>query len=106
MLLPKVPSLVPLWVFLALSAALSWTAWLWPIDHRIVLITKFHGWKSTWPLYNVKLVVGNALPGLLALVWVAAQGQQELRALLSSLLRGEADSDGMLYHWPYLSWCS
>jgi len=77
--------LLPLWVFLALSAALSWTVWLWPIDHRLALITKFHGWRSTWPLYNIKLVIGNALPGLLALVWAAVQGKQELRDLLSSL---------------------
>jgi uncharacterized protein len=74
-----------IWAFLALSAALSWTVWLWPIDHRLALITKFHGWRSTWPLYNVKLVIGNALPGLLALVWTAAQGRQEFHDLLSSL---------------------
>ena len=78
-------SLRPLWLFLAASAALSWTVWLWPIDHRLAIITKFHGWRSTWPLYNVKMVIGNALPGLLALVWVAVQGKQELRDLLSSL---------------------
>jgi membrane protease YdiL (CAAX protease family) len=72
-------------MFLAASAALSWTVWLWPIDHRLALITKVHGWRSTWPLYNAKLIVGNALPGLLALVWAAVQGKQELRDLLSSL---------------------
>jgi membrane protease YdiL (CAAX protease family) len=72
-------------MFLAASAALSWTVWLWPIDHRLALITKFHGWRSTWPLYNVKLVIGNALPGLLALIWVAVEGKQQLRDLLSSL---------------------
>jgi uncharacterized protein len=77
--------LLPLWVFLALSAALCWTVWLWPIDHRLALVTKFHGYRSTWPLYNIKMVIGNALPGLLALVWVAVQGKQELRDLLSSL---------------------
>jgi membrane protease YdiL (CAAX protease family) len=31
------------------------------------------------------MVIGNALPGLLALIWVAVQGKQELRELLSSL---------------------
>jgi len=72
-------------VFLAASAALSWTVWLWPINRRLALITTFHGWRSTWPLYNIKLMIGNALPGLLALVWVAVQGKQELRDLLSSL---------------------
>lgn len=78
-------SLLPLWLFLAASAALSWTVWLWPVDHRLALITRFHGWRSTWPLYNVKLVIGNTLPGLLALVWTALQGKQELSNLLSSL---------------------
>lgn len=77
--------LLQLWVFLAASAALSWTVWLWPIDHRLALITKFHGWRSTWPLYNIKMIIGNALPGLLALVWAAVQGRQQLRDLLSSL---------------------
>jgi membrane protease YdiL (CAAX protease family) len=76
---------LPLWVFLTASAALSWTVWLWPINHRLALVTKFHGWRSTWPLYDIKMVIGNALPGLLALVWVAVQGKQELRDLLSSL---------------------
>lgn len=77
--------LLQLWMFLAASAALSWTVWLWPIDHRLALVTKVHGWRSTWPLSNVKLVIGNALPGLLALVWAAVRGKQELRDLLSSL---------------------
>jgi len=77
--------LSPLWVFLAASAALSWTVWLWPIDHRLVIVTNFYGWRSTWPLYNQKMVVGNALPGLLALIWAAVQGRQQLRELLSSL---------------------
>ena len=31
------------------------------------------------------MVIGNALPGLLALVWVTVQGRQQLRDLLSSL---------------------
>lgn len=77
--------LLSLLVFLALSAALSWTVWLWPINHHLALITKFHGWRSTWPLYNIKLMIGGGLPGLLALAWVAVQGKQELRDLLASL---------------------
>lgn len=78
-------SLLSVWLFLAASAALSWTVWLWPIDHRLALIIKFHGWRVAWPLYIQKLVIGNALPGLLALAWAAMQGRQQLRALLSSL---------------------
>ena len=78
-------SLLPLWVFLAASAALSWTVWLWPIDHRLVIVTNFYGWRITWPLYIQKMVIGNALPGLLALVWAAVQGRPQLRELLSSL---------------------
>ena len=64
----NVESLLPLWVFLAASAALSWTVWLWPIDHRLVIVTNFYGWRVTWPLYTQKIVIGNALPGLLALI--------------------------------------
>jgi hypothetical protein len=63
--------LLPLWVFLALSAALSWTVWFWPISHRLAFRIAFHGWRSTWPLYNIKLLIGNALPGLLALIWAS-----------------------------------
>jgi membrane protease YdiL (CAAX protease family) len=33
----------------------------------------------------MKLVIGNALPGLLALIWVAVQGRRQLRDLLSNL---------------------
>jgi uncharacterized protein len=36
-------------------------------------------------LYNIKMMIGGALPGLLALVWVGVQGKQQLRDLLSSL---------------------
>jgi membrane protease YdiL (CAAX protease family) len=88
--LANAESLLPLWVFLAASAALCWTVWLWPINHRLALITKFHGYRSTWPLYNIKMMIGGVLPGLLAMVWVGVQGKRQLRDLLSSLFAWRA----------------
>jgi CAAX protease family protein len=84
---PRLPAkgLLPLWVFLGLSAALSWTVWLWhPSNHAFSVSVQ--GWRVTWPLANMKLLVGNILPGLLALVWVSVEGKQQLRDLLSTLV--------------------
>lgn len=76
--------LLPLWIFLGLSAALSWTVWLWPASNRAFYVSG-QGWRFTWPLANIKLLIGNCLPGVLALVWASVQGKQQLRGLLSSL---------------------
>lgn len=78
--------LFPVWSFLCLSAALSWTVWLWPVSKQAYLFITFEGWRVRWPLGNIKLLVGNALPGLLALAWASAQGKEELHDLLLSLL--------------------
>lgn len=77
-------SLVPVWVFLCLSAALAWTVWLWPISSRFFYIT-FEGWRVNWPLNNVKLLIGNSLPGFLALVWARCEGRGPFREVLTSL---------------------
>ncbi len=77
-------SLLPVYFFLGLSAALAWTVWLWPIDNRFLLV-KLVGWRINWPLSNIKLLIGNSLPGVLALVWAGWEGKRSLAALLSSL---------------------
>ncbi len=75
---------MPLCIFLGLSAALSWTFWLWPASNRVFYVSG-QGWRFTWPLANIKLLIGNCLPGVLALVWASVQGKRQLRDLLSSL---------------------
>jgi uncharacterized protein len=72
--------------FLCLSAALPWIVWLWPVTGQAVLHVTIRQWRINWPFANLKLLVGNCLPGLLALVWVFARGKQEARRLLSSLV--------------------
>ena len=77
--------LLPLWVFLGLSAALSWTVWLLPKSHQGFYVS-VQGWRVTWPLDNLRLMIGNCLPGLLALIWASVEGRQQLREVLSSLV--------------------
>lgn len=75
-----------LWVFLAISAALSWIVWLWPASNRFYLHLVFHsGWALNWPLSNAKLLIGNALPGVLALIWASVEGPSQLHELRRSL---------------------
>jgi membrane protease YdiL (CAAX protease family) len=77
-------SLLSVWVFLCLSAALAWTVWLWPISNRFFYIT-FEGWRVNWPLSNAKLLIGNSLPGFLALAWARWEGREPFRDVLTSL---------------------
>src|SRR5512141_2809064 len=78
-------TLLPIWVFLGLSAALSWTGWFLPNSNRALYVSVGE-WRVTFPLANLKLLVGNCLPGVLALVWVSAEGKHRLHYLLSSLV--------------------
>jgi len=59
--------------------------WFWPIDKRRFIYVLLFGWRVNWPLDNLKLVIGNCLPGILALVWTRFQGKQHLRDLLSNV---------------------
>jgi uncharacterized protein len=77
-------SLLPLWIFLCLSAVLTWTVWLWPISNWVFQIN-LAGWRFNFPLRDQKLLLGNTLPGLLALIWAGWEGKPELGAVLSSL---------------------
>jgi membrane protease YdiL (CAAX protease family) len=79
---PKSP--LSVWVFLCLSAALAWVVWLWPISNRFFYIT-FEGWRISFALRDLKLSVGNSLPGLLALAWARWEGREPFRDELASL---------------------
>ena len=63
---------------------MSWTIWYWPIPDRAFYIA-YQGWRVAWPLRNIKLLLGNCLPGLLAIVLASIQGKEQLVHLLSSL---------------------
>lgn len=79
-------NLLPVWVFLCLSAALAWTVWLWPISNRFFYIT-FGAWRISFSLRGLKLSIGNSLPGLFALAWVRWEGREPFRDVLASLFR-------------------
>jgi len=82
----SVNGLLPLWLFFSLSAVLSWTAWLWPVQQNGFVYLAFLRWRIEWPLTNLKLVIGNCLPGILALVWALAQGKRSFLEILSTLV--------------------
>jgi len=76
---------LPVWIFLFLSAAFSWAVWLSPTSNKVFYVVVW-GWRITQPLNTWKLLFGNCLPGLLALVWTFVEGKQQFRDLLSSLV--------------------
>ncbi len=76
---------MPLWVFLGLSAVLSWTVWLLPTPNQAFYLSVW-GWRVTWPLNNLRLLIGNCVPGVIALVWASIEGKRQIRDLLSSLV--------------------
>ncbi|MGB9071123.1 MAG: CPBP family intramembrane glutamic endopeptidase [Terriglobales bacterium] len=82
-----VKRLWPLGIFLLLSAASAWTAWLWPIDSRERLLLSVFGMEFKIPLLAVKLVIGNCLPGILAVIWALFEGRDQFRRMLSTLTK-------------------
>jgi len=76
-------TLLTVWLFFGTSAALSWTVWLLPVQQGRVIYLTFLQWRMEWPLI---LVVGNCLPGILALVWALFLGKHQLGRILHSLL--------------------
>jgi len=77
----------PLGIFFGLAAVLAWTAWLWPIEAHGRLPLSVLGLEIKIPFLLMKLVVGNCLPGMLALVWVRFEGKGQFQRLLSTLTK-------------------
>lgn len=71
--------------FFFLSAAMSWTIWLWPFSKVGSVHVNFLGSHFEFPFSLLKLVIGNCLPGVLAIIWTLAEGKTQFRFLLSSL---------------------
>ena len=75
----------PLGIFLFLSAALSWTVWLWPIDSRERSVSFVFGLEFKIQLFSMKLAIGNCLPGILAVIWTLFEGKCQFRRMLATL---------------------
>src|SRR5579863_117245 len=77
----------PLCAFFALSLAGSWTLWLWPVNEQASFrLTLGRLWISI-PLPLVMEVAGNCVPRVLALLWSNREGREQVRLILSSLIR-------------------
>jgi membrane protease YdiL (CAAX protease family) len=81
------PRIWTLGVFFVLSAAASWTVWLWPLERQGSWILVVLGWQFKIPFLLAKLVVGNCLPGILAVIWVMFEGRDQFRKMLSTLTK-------------------
>lgn len=80
-----VKPLWPLGIFFCLSAASAWTVWLWPIKRQGWFTLFVLGWELKIPFLLTKLVIGNCLPGLLAVIWSLFEGKTSFRRMLSTL---------------------
>jgi len=83
----KVERLWPLGIFFCLAAASAWTAWLWPVEAHGRLPLSVLGLEITIPFFLMKLVIGNCLPGILAVIWVRFEGKGQVQRLLSTLTK-------------------
>jgi len=76
----------PFCIFLFLSAALSWTVWLWPTNRGAFLLSGFGFWFKI-PLPFLQLSIGSCLPGVLAVVWTLCEGKDQFRRMLATLTK-------------------
>jgi uncharacterized protein len=81
------PRLWTLGIFFVLSAAASWAVWLWPLGRQGWWVLIVLGWQFKIPFLLVKLVIGNCLPGILAVIWLMFEGKDQFRQMLSTLTK-------------------
>ena len=76
-------------LFLCLCIIFSWAIWLWPVDTpintQVVISVNLFAWRIRWPLLNIKLIVGNCVPGLLAIIFLSVQGRERIGWLFDSI---------------------
>jgi len=77
----------PLAIFFCLGAVSSWIVWLWPIKQQGWLTLSILGSRFDFPFILIKLVIGNCLPGILAVVWVLFEGKDQFRLMLCTLTK-------------------
>jgi membrane protease YdiL (CAAX protease family) len=90
----NVERLWPLGIFFCLAAGSTWVAWLWPVEIHGQLPLSILGLEIKIPFLLMKLVIGNCLPGILAVVWVWFEGKGQFQRLLSTLTKWRAP-----LHW-------
>jgi len=81
----EVARLWPLGIFFFLSTLFSWAVWLSPIDRQSRLLLFGFGLELKVPFLLMQLVIGNCLPGLLALIWTLVAGRGQFKSILSTL---------------------
>jgi len=79
--------LARLWIFLGLSAVVSWTVWLLPLEKQGSYYLQIFGVRIDFPFLLIKALIGNCLPGLVALIWTASLGAKELHDLTAGICR-------------------
>lgn len=79
-----------LWIFLFLCMVASWAIWLLPFGREGTFSLTVLGWHIAIPVLLVKLLLGNCVPGAIALVFAFFDGKQQLRQMISSLFRWRA----------------
>jgi membrane protease YdiL (CAAX protease family) len=77
----------PLCIFLCLSAAASWAVWFSPIEKLGSFYIVVMGLRLDFPFLLIKLVIGNCLPGILAVIWVLFEGKGQFRGMVSTLTK-------------------
>jgi len=76
-----------LWLFLLLSLVISWAIWLSPFGRAGSLYITVLGRSFDFPFDFVKLLLGNCIPGVLAIVFVLFEGRQQRQQMLSTFVR-------------------
>jgi hypothetical protein len=76
-----------LWLFLVLSLVISWAIWLSPFERAGSLYIAVLGRRFAFPFDFVKLLLGNCIPGVLAIVFVLFEGRQQRQQMQSTFVR-------------------
>lgn len=81
------PGDISLPIFFALSLALSWTIWLWPLERQGSFYLVLARWRFQAPFDLTKLTIGICAPGVLALTWSSFRGKDKFCNIVRSLVR-------------------
>lgn len=78
-------SVPPLWLFFVACLVSSWLIWLWPVDPRRLVYLILFGVRIQARAKYLKLLIGNCLPGVIAVGFAAIGGRTELGLVRSTL---------------------
>ena len=83
----KIKNLRSLVIFFFVTMLLTWVVWLWPIEIEWEFQFLFLGFWHHIPISLIKILIGNCLPGVLAMIWALFEGGGQFRTILSTLGR-------------------